>query len=265
MRSVWITDIHLDFLHGPAREAFFSAIMSHNPNAVFLTGDISVASSLLAHLRAMSEALNRPVYFVLGNHDFYYGSIADVRGAVRGLCHAHPLLTHLPNAGVIPLTASTALVGHDWWGDNRYDGYATTPVKLNDLVHIKELTGFAPTKVLQYLMHLGDEAASYLREILPRAFQQYQNIILLTHVPPLRESCWYQGQVNNDEWRPFFACQTVSEVLRMIMQTRPHSRLTVYCGHTHNSGTTLVLPNLKVFTGAAEYGTPQVNAVIEIE
>lgn len=265
MRSVWITDIHLDFLHGRAREAFFSTIMSHNPNAVFLTGDISIAPFLLAHLRAMSEALNRPVYFVLGNHDFYYGSIADVRGAVRGLCHAHPLLTHLSNAGVIPLTASTAVVGHDWWGDRLYEGCTTTPVGFNDHMHIKELTGFAPSKVLQYLMHLGDEAAIYLREILPQAFQQYQNIILLTHVPPLRESCWYQGQVSNDEWRPFFACQRVSEVLRMIMQTRPHCRLTVYCGHTHNSGTTLVLPNLKVFTGAAEYGTPQVNAVIEIE
>ena len=265
MRSVWITDIHLDFLHGRARESLFSTIMSHNPNAVFLTGDISVASFLLAHLRAMSEALNRPVYFVLGNHDFYYGSIADIRGAVRGLCQAHPLLTHLSNAGVIPLTASTALVGHDWWGDRLSEGCTTTPVRLNDHMHIKELTGFAPSKVLQYLMHLGNEAASYLREILPQAFQRYQNMILLTHVPPLRESCWYQDQVSNDEWRPFFACQRVSEVLRMIMQTRPHCRLTVYCGHTHNSGTTLVLPNLKVFTGAAEYGTPQVNAVIEIE
>ena len=264
MRAAWLTDIHLDFLSRQRCDAFFDTIAAHNPDAVFLTGDISVAPSLLTHLWDMSEALNKPIYFVLGNHDFYHGSIAEVRASVREGCHTDPWLTYLPDAGVIPLTASTALVGHDGWGDSRYGNYATSPVKLNDHVLIKELTGLTPSELQQHLMRLGGEAAGYLREILPLAFDMYRHVILLTHVPPFKESCWYQGQVSNDEWLPFFACQAVGEVLRETMQVRPHCQLTVYCGHTHNSGTAHVLPNLTVFTGAAEYGTPQVSDVLEI-
>lgn len=265
MRTAWLTDIHLDFLSRQGCDAFFTTIASHNPDAVFLTGDISVAPSLLAHLHEMSEALHKPIYFVLGNHDFYHGSIGEVRAAVREGCHANPLLKYLPDAGVVHLTTSTGLVGHDGWGDSRYGNYATSPVKLNDHVLIKELTGLTPSKLEQQLLRLGDEAATYLHETLPLAFDWYRQVILLTHVPPFRESCWYQGLVSNNEWLPFFACQAVGEVLRETMQARPHCQLTVYCGHTHNSGTAHVLPNLTVFTGAAEYGVPQVNSVIEVE
>jgi predicted phosphohydrolase len=265
MRVTWVTDIHLDFLSRQACETFFATIASHQPDAVFLTGDISVAPSLLGHLHAMGEALNRPIYFVLGNHDFYHGSIARVRHAVREGCRAHPLLRYLPDSGVIPLTASTALVGHDGWGDGRYGDYASSPVQLNDHLLIEELTGLSPRRLQRELMRLGDEAAGYLIKTLPQAFARFPHVIVLTHVPPFRESCWYEGEVSNDEWLPFFACQAVGDALREIMTSRPHCRLTVYCGHTHNSGTARVLPNLLVFTGAAEYGAPALSGVLEIE
>ncbi|MEO5955549.1 MAG: metallophosphoesterase [Nitrospiraceae bacterium] len=264
MRAVWLTDIHLDFLRSSACANFFAAITVQRPDAVFLTGDISVAPALIGHLRAMAEALTIPVYFVLGNHDFYHGSIEEVRVAVRECCHTHPLLRYLPDAGVVELTKSTAVVGHDGWGDSRYGNYATSPVRLNDHVLIKELTGLTPRVLQQRLKHLGDEAADYLRETLPQALVRYQQVILLTHVPPFKESCWYQGQVSNDEWLPFFACQAVGEVLREMMAQRLDRRLTVYCGHTHNAGTAQILPNLQVVTGEAEYGAPLVNGVIEI-
>jgi len=36
------------------------------------------------HLRSLRERVLRPLYFVLGNHDFYVGSIGTVRAAMRG-------------------------------------------------------------------------------------------------------------------------------------------------------------------------------------
>lgn len=264
LRAVWLTDIHLDFLSPRAREDFFSAVASQNPDAVFLTGDISVAPSLLEHLGALCDVVNKPIYFVLGNHDFYHGSIADVRATVRDFCSTHPLLHYLTDISMVALTESTALVGHDGWGDSRYGDYAQSAVRLNDHVLIKELTGLTPRTLQQQLMHLGDEAARYLRGTLPHALDRYQHVILLTHVPPFRESCWYQGQVSNDEWLPFFACQAVGDVLREAMEKRPDRRLTVYCGHTHSGGTAQILPNLQVITGVAEYGTPQINKVLTI-
>lgn len=264
MRAVWLTDIHLDFLSPRARQDYFSLVASENPDAVFLTGDISVAPYLLEHLSAICDAINRPVYFVLGNHDFYHGSIADVRATVRNFCKSHPLLNYLTNMKMVALTQSTALVGHDGWGDSRYGNYAKSAVQLSDHVLIKELAGLTPPKLQQYLMRLGSEAAIYLRGLLPHALERYQHVILLTHVPPFRESCWYQGRVSNDDWLPFFACQAVGDVLREAMQKRPDRQMTVYCGHTHNEGTVQILRNLKVITGAAEYGKPQINEVLTI-
>jgi len=265
MRAVWTTDIHLDFLRHAECEAFFASILRESPDVIFVTGDISIAPSLLTHLEAMTQALNRPIYFVLGNHDFYRGSITAVRTAVREHMRGRPLLTYLPEAGIVPLTSSTALVGHDGWGDSRYGNYATSSVKLNDHLYIKELTGLTSPQLQERLMRLGNEAALYLRQTLPEACDHYSHVILLTHVPPFRESCWYQGQVSNDEWLPFFACQAVGDALHETMRARPQCQLSVYCGHTHNSGIAHVLPNLTVFTGAAEYGMPHVNAMIEVQ
>jgi predicted phosphohydrolase len=264
MRAAWLTDIHLDFLSAADCDDFFADIASRQPDAVFLTGDISVAPSLIAHLRAMADSINKPVYFVLGNHDFYRGPISTVRATVTRCCRTHPLLWYLPDVGVVELTKSTALVGHDGWGDARYGDYAASPVRMNDHLLIEELTGLPPRMLRERLRDLGDEAAGYLRETLPPALDRYQHVILLTHVPPFKESCWYQGRVGNDDWLPFYACQAVGEALREAMIKRPDRRLTVYCGHTHNAGKAHILPNLQVVTGAAEYGTPQVNDVIEI-
>ena len=264
MRAVWLTDVHLDFLSPPSRQDFFAVVASKHPDAVFLTGDVSVAPCLIEHLAEFTDAINKPVYFVLGNHDFYYGSIEDVRTTVRTLCRAHPLLNYLTDKSIVALTQSTALVGHDGWGDGRYGDYAKSPVRLNDHLLIKELTGLTSPKLQQKLMRLGSEAANYLREILPDALNRYQHVILLTHVPPFRESCWYQGRVSNDDWLPFFACQAVGDVLREEMEKRPDRRLTVYCGHTHNEGIAQILPNLQVVTGAAEYGTPRINEILTI-
>ena len=265
MRAVWLTDIHLDFLSESACAAFFESVLSQRPDGVFLTGDISVAPSLLAHLRAMADVLQRPIYFVLGNHDFYHGSIATVRAAVSECGRSQALLRYLPDAGVVPLTKSTALVGTDGWGDSRYGDYARSSVRMNDHVLIKELTRLTQSKLQEQLRHLGNEAAGYLRETLPKALDQFRRVIVLTHVPPFQEACWYQGKVGNDEWLPFFACQAVGDVLRDLMENRPEHQLDVYCGHTHHSGTAQILPNLRVFTGEAEYGAPQINKVIEVD
>jgi len=100
--------------------------------------------------------------------------------------------------------------------------------------------------------------------ISPQLLGQHLNSCTLTSVRC--GSSWrYQDQGSNDWWLPFLGCPAMGDVLQELMQTRPHGHLTVCCGHTHNSGTAKILPNLEVITGAAENETPQVNAVIEVE
>jgi hypothetical protein len=49
-----------------------------------------------------------------------------------------------------------------------------------------------------------------------------------------------------------------------IMNTYPDKTLTVLCGHTHTQAEAQILPNLKVKTGGAEYGSPNIQDIIAV-
>jgi len=260
-RIAWLTDVHLNFLRPAPREAFFASLPE--ADALVITGDIGESHDVADHLR--SFAARGPVFFVLGNHDFYHGSIAGVRAEVRELCREVPSLYWMPDAGVVPLTDSTYIVGHDGWGDGRLGDYHGSPVRLNDWRLIDELTGLNNDGRLAKLNALGDEAADHFRAVLPGALSQFEHVVVLTHVPPFREACWHEGKVSDDNWLPHFACKAVGDALREAMIAAPDRRMTVLCGHTHGAGEADVLPNLRVLTGGAVYGKPCVQRVIEVE
>jgi hypothetical protein len=89
-------------------------------------------------------------------------------------------------------------------------------------------------------------------------------VLVPTHVPPFRESCWHEGRVSNDAWLPFFTCKAVGDVLSEAMRRCPDREMTVLCGHTHGAGEAEILPNLWVSTGRAVYGSPKVQRVLEV-
>jgi Icc protein len=115
MKLTWITDPHLNFLDPTDAEEFFRIVAEEPSDAVLISGDIGEAHDIARHLNNLDTAVQRPVYFVLGNHDFYRGSIPGVRSTVRAICRACPSLHWLPDSGVVPLTAETCLIGHDGW------------------------------------------------------------------------------------------------------------------------------------------------------
>lgn len=263
-RIAWLTDIHLNFLPPAGLKAFFDSLPV--ADAFAITGDIGEAPDVAGHLRAFAGH-GRPVYFVLGNHDFYRASIASVRAEIVQLCREVPTLLWMPDAGIQPLTETTCLVGHDGWGDGRFGDYLNSDVMLNDFGLIAEFGGFdeGSHERLAKLHALGDEAASHFRAVLPDALSRFRHIIVLTHVPPFRESCWHEGKVSDDNWLPFFACRAVGDVLRAAMALAPDRQMTVLCGHTHSSGDVQITPNLRVLTGSAVYCEPGVQRIIEVD
>lgn len=264
-RLAWITDAHLNFLEAGAVKAFVSTLAATQADAFLLSGDIATANDVTVHLNTLDVELGRPIYFVLGNHDFYRGSIAQVRAKVVALCESCPNLHWLPLAGVVPLTDQTCLVGHGGWGDARYGDYWGLRVRLNDWLLIAEFSGLNDQQRLTKLHELGDEAGTHFRDVLPEALRRFRHIIVLTHVPPFREACWHEGHISDDDWLPHFTCKAAGDVLREAMMTHPNAEMTVLCGHTHSEGEAKILPNLRVFTGGAEYGEPRIQKVFEVD
>jgi 3',5'-cyclic-AMP phosphodiesterase len=268
MRLAWATDIHLDHASESARRRFCEFV-KEQADALVVTGDIAESHILGSALTALATLTERPVYFVLGNHDFYRGSIVGTRRHVDYVVGDD--LVYLSQVGVVELTPNTALVGHDGWADGRLGDLDGSEVILNDFLLIDELRCWRDSHTLDKpvlrRLHgtLGDEAAGYLKSVLVPAAAKYPHVIVATHVPPFREAAWYQGRPSADDFLPFFACKAMGDVLLEVAQSYQGCQILVVCGHTHGGGELAVQENLHVLTGPAEYGRLKIEQVFSVE
>ncbi len=264
MRIAWITDPHLNHCSLPAWERLIDQVELAVCDGVLITGDVSEGEDVVFQLQRLAGAIASPIYFVLGNHDFYYSSLDRTRRAVSAAAAAHPLLHYLHDLSSIELSPTIAMVGIDGWGDATQGDYEHSIVRLNDFRLIDDFWD-APTKTWRgKLASLGKDSADRLRAKLTTACTRYKTVMVATHVPPFRESCWYEGRTTDDHWAPFFVCGQVGDALRAAAHSHPSTMIEVYCGHTHHGGVARIADNLKVITGAADYGHPIVQSVIEI-
>ena len=82
MKLAWVTDIHLNFLEFADRKRLYQDIVETKSNAVLISGDIAEAPTVSEILEEMAQHIAKPIYFVLGNHDYYQSSVANVRQKV---------------------------------------------------------------------------------------------------------------------------------------------------------------------------------------
>ena len=261
-RLAWATDLHFDHADTDAAVRFVTAVRDAAPDALLVAGDIGVAGGTASFVNALERTAECPVWFVLGNHDYYGSSVAAVRREMRA--RDRPDARWLPAAGVISVSPTTAVVGHDGWGDGRCGDYWGSDVLLNDFHLIGELADLDRAALLARLNAFGDEAARHFREHVPAALERHERVVVVTHVPPFPESAWYEGHNSTPEWLPYFACGAAGAALREIMAARPDREMLVLCGHTHGDGEYQPLPNLRVITGGAEYGAPRLQGVLDV-
>jgi len=269
-RCVWVTDIHLNFVRDEGRRSeFFRSTKGCNPGVVLLSGDISEGPDVCRDLREIEAGVDRPILFVLGNHDFYRSSFRRVLSDVEQLVADAEHLVYLSASDPVKLTESTAVVGHDGWGDGRLgdlEGSAQLE-SISDFFFIEEFAEmhWDRRQIRERIEALGSRAAAHLRHVLRQALEQHRRVVVVTHVPPFREAARYDGKPSADDWLPFFACKATGDVLLDAAHRWPDREILVLCGHTHGGGEVQVRENLRVLTGPAEYGKPQVNRVFEFD
>ena len=263
MRLVWTSDIHLNHADFKAWDAWAAQIRKSDADGLIITGDLSEADDVGFQLRRIAESFPVTIFFVLGNHDFYGASIASTRRNVASLARDVPSLCYLTDVSSIELMPGLFLVGEDGWGDGAEGDYENSTVRLNDFVAVKDFCRVDPISWPRLIREQGMESAGRLRSKLETLPDSAREVLVATHVPPFRESCWYEGKTTDDNWAPFFVCGSVGEVLKQFAMEHPEVKMTVLCGHTHHSGTAEIMPNLVVHTASADYGTPKVERVLE--
>ena len=265
-RVAWLTDLHLNFVEPSEFDQLIHEVSQANPDSVWIGGDVAEAHDVIAWLSLLEQNISKPMYLVLGNHDFYRGGIASVRTDVDEFASDSELLHFLTTSDEpVELTQRTALVGHDGWADAREGNYNHSLVMMNDYLLIEELAAFSKQDRLSELHRLGDEAAEHVRSQLKKALPNYEQVFVLTHVPPFRAACWYQGRVSDDEWAPHFVCQAMGRAILDVASIFPTKEITVLCGHTHSPGECQPARNVRVITGEAEYGQPKITRLFDLK
>lgn len=258
----WASDLHLDHADGAAIASLHAALRRGPSLPVILTGDLSTAPRLVTDLLDLAGAAGAPLWFVLGNHDHYHGSVGAVRDAVIALGETHPSIQWLPPAGVVTLDPMTALIGVDGWADGRAGNPLTTPLVLNDDRLIAEVAA-QPDRLSRLAVKraLADADAGRLATLLERAAPDYRRLVVATHVPPFVEALPASGRLSRPEWHPLLVAGATGATLRRFAVDHPDHQLTVLAGHSHAAREVTLLPNLQVRVAAARYGSPTVATI----
>lgn len=184
---------------------------------------------------------------------------------MRELVESHAKLHWLTESGIIRLNSSTALIGHDGWSDARLGKIGLIGNVPRDFMRIEDLKDLRRAEYEGALNRLGAAAAGQIRQRLLEAVASYQQIYLVTHVPPFKEASLDRARrICDDEKLPFYSCKAVGDVLLEIMGDYPKCRLTLLCGHTHEKCEVDILPNLHVKVLDAGYGSWYPPGIISI-
>lgn len=269
MKLAWVTDIHLNFIDLEKRHQFYQEIVDGACDGVLISGDIAEAPCIKDLLQELSHFIEKPVYFVLGNHDYYRGQVNEVQSEMTDLTKSNTRLFWLPASGPLRLNESTFLVGQDGWADGRLGNYHESRVALNDSRMITDLFQeklLGRSQLLAKMQQLADHDAEQLGlQLMAAVKKQPKKIIVLTHIPPFKEVCLHEGKINNDDWLPYFSSKATGDILNDICVKHPGIHFLVLCGHTHDKGKYNPLPNLEVEAGHAEYNRPEIQKIISIE
>lgn len=271
MRLLWLTDVHIDHATPAARAALHRALAAQHADAVILTGDVATAATIASALTELQVAAAAPLYFVLGNHDYYGSGAADERARHARAWPTESGVVYLRATHVARLSSSTVLVGVDGWADARQGDVAGTRVRLRDSTLIRELREAAAgsrEQLFEAMRSLAADDAALLHEQLQRALAGLpppRLVIVATHVPPFVEACVHRGQPAASDYVPFFTCKATGDVLLTHARAHADVQFDVLCGHTHSVADVSILPNLRVRVGAAEYEEPAVAGVLHVD
>jgi len=247
---LWVTDLHLESLNSNQLTSFLKDLKTHAARKLLITGDISLASRVEKHLIELSTGLpGKQIYFTLGNHDFFGGSIEGVETRINRLCIGNKNLTHLDGKQIIPLSDDTCLIGHRGWADGRAGLGSRSWARNADFWMIEELRG-SRHQAFQKIAALGDESAETFRNILPKALSLYRRVVVATHVPPFRQGLRFGGRKCEPSRYPHFVNIAAGGAIGGIAKEFPDRKISVICGHTHTPRTANILPNLTVGVGA---------------
>jgi len=272
-RIAWCTDIHLDFLNdNPEKLIKFCESLAKQPcEGILITGDISNKNNLVYQLSVMERIVQRPLYFVLGNHDFYGGSIEGVREEMNNVCGMSQYMKYLSGVPYVVLSPTTALVGHDGWYDAGYGDVGQTSFIMNDWLKIADFARerlvspyMIPNygRIVEIARNLARVGVNHVMKGIKAAAKYHKHIIIATHFPPFDECNVHEGKSASPGHKPWYSSKMMGDMLRQAAAAYPSVKFEVFCGHTHGKTDAIITQNMNCHVGGSEYNNPKLQNII---
>jgi len=247
--------------------------MDQKPSALIITGDISEAPDLEIHLRLLQMWTDSlPTYFVCGNHDYYHGSIKNVRAMLKkDFSNKSPAYTTqwLPNVGVVTLAPNVALVGHDGWYDGGYANPFNSKLQMTDFYSIRELSdgvSYDHTRRVQKMIELAKESADYIGKYIPKALVHHDTVYVATHIAPFAEASRApDGKQSDHHWMPYFSSKASGDAILDAMKEQPkNKKCIVLCGHNHTEYDFWPTENIRCINATVRYKHPKIAMTFDL-
>ena len=197
-------------------------------------------------LYLLATCVRCPIYFVLGNHDYWTSSIDKIHDKIRKLCKQFPHLIWLSQSDVIPLNNEVAIIGDEGWFDGRNGN--TDYLKLTvDQYMIEDFRKYKTIdEKLECWRNMALKSSFNIEAKLHKALELgYKTVYILTHFPPWIEATRDRGTILEKFWLPYNTNIKLGQTIENIMCKRLQSKVIVLCGHTHCDSTIHVSANVE--------------------
>lgn len=276
-KIAFASDIHLNVCNSNRIEDFCNSLLVHQPSHIVIAGDISEADTVGDDLDQMEKYCNgTPILFVLGNHDFYNGSISRVRQEMiedRNLSWfgqgkiAHANSFWLGSAPFLKLSEETYIVGHDGFYDGGYSNWFASKLDMIDYHIIHELcpkTCLTREDTYNKLQLLAKESAEHITHGVEAAIKDgAKKVFVVTHVPPFKQNSTFRGKISDDTWLPHFSSAIMGDALLGLAYSNPEIEFQVLCGHSHGRASYQAAKNMNCLTAEASYKRPKLECCFD--
>jgi UDP-2,3-diacylglucosamine pyrophosphatase LpxH len=262
VRLAWLSDLHLDHCSMWMRQSLAERAAADSDCCV-ITGDITMGTEMQL-LAEFATDYAKPIFFVLGNHDFWGGSFASVAAEVRDWCKRKPNLTWLDDSPPITLVHGVQLCGVGGWYDARFGDHTKSVCTMNDWLKIADLRPHYYAGTL--IPKLQDVADGFAGTATAKLLStEATRVFFATHVPPFRQAANHEGRPTTEAYLPWYTSKVMGQALNRFARKRPEVSLTTLCGHVHDASEYRALPNHLVLTARSDYGEPTVARVFDLE
>lgn len=246
----WMTDIHADKKSEADVLQIIEQINEASPSYICITGDIAEHKHTVDFLNLLKSKIARPIFFVLGNHDYYQTAIEDFSSYIASL-YAQTNLFYLPSYDAIALNDTTGIIGIDNWYNLSDHDFAQAEIRAQDFDQIIDVKGLKSNELISFFEQKYRENLKQLEKKLSLTLQTYDQIYVLMHVPPFHPTNFFDKETLQSAWRYYWSCDPIGKFLVEFMKGYPEKSIIILSGHTHVKGKHQPAPNIKAYVGDA--------------